>query len=145
MSETENMQDVLPMEIQTAVQLKASTEQLGAYLVKMAQILTTTQQRLDEMERRQREITISHEETKRITALIRERAREYCEKYELTDPKDATAIRSAIRRAVMLKCGVKDLHDIPQIALESVVRNIERWVDIRLAMKLREQHRERGA
>lgn len=145
MSEAREYQAIIPVLPETAAILQQNTEQLGTYLIQMAQMIASMQRRLDEMEENQRSVTISHEETKRIGAAIRQRAAEYCEKYGLKDKRDETAIRGAIKKAVLARYGVKDLHDCPQIALGAVMNQIDRWADIRMVMKIRDKHREDGA
>ena len=124
-----------------AAALQGNVEQLGAYLVQMAQMMSIMQRRLDEMEESRRRVTADHEEVRKMAALIRLRAREYCEKYQLTDKKDQTAVRNAIKKAVLVRYGIRDLHDCPQVALQAVQKQIDNWADIRLVMKIREKHR----
>lgn len=136
---------VIPVLPEVAEQLTVNTEQLGTYLVQMGQLMIRMQKRLDEMESQQARITASHDEVKQLGTLIRLRAAEYCEDYGITDPKDVTAVRVAIKKAVLQRYGVKDLHDCPQIALGAIQSQINRWADIRMVMKIREKHREDGA
>ena len=135
-------EEYFPVPTETAIQLQQNTEQLGAYLVQMAQLMAAMQRRMDEMEENQRRATASHEEVKGIGVLIRLRAREYCEKYSLADPKDEAKIRGAIKRTILQRYGIRDLHDCPQVALRAVEAQINRWVDIRLVQKIRDAHRE---
>lgn len=132
---------VLP---ETAQAIKQNTEQLGAYLVQMGQIMLQMQTRLDELEEKQRLVTLSHEDVKAVQVLIRNRAIEYCEKYELEDPVSRRTISGAIKKAVLKRYGVKDLHDVPAIARQAVESQISKWADIRLAMKCREKSRAAG-
>lgn len=132
---------VLP---ETAQAIKQNTEQLGAYLVQMGQIMLQMQTRLDELEEKQRLVTLSHEDVKAVQVLIRNRTMEYCEKYELEDPGSRRTISGAIKKAVLKRYGVKDLHDVPAIARQAVESQIGKWADIRLAMKCREKSRAAG-
>ena len=128
-----------------AAMLQTNTEQLGAYLVQMAQMMHIMQRRLDEMEEKQKAVTVTHDEVKAIQLLIRLRADEYCEKYGLEDAKDAAKIRAAIKKAILVRYGIKDLHDVPAIARQAVEALISRWADIKLVYRIRESHREDGA
>jgi hypothetical protein len=125
--------------------IQQNTEKLGAYLVQMGQIMLQMQNRLDELEERQRLATLSHEDVKGVQILIRNRSVEYCEKYELRDTGSRRAISGAIKKAVLKRYGVKDLHDVPAIARQAVESQISKWADIRLAMKCREKNRADGA
>lgn len=124
---------------ETAAQLQESTDRLGAYLVQMAQMMTAMQRRLDEMEANQRKVTLTHEEVKQLKLLISLRAAEYCGQYTLTGKGDVRTISAGIRKAVLARYGVKDLHDVPAIARQAVEAQVNRWSDIRLVMKCREK------
>ena len=134
-----------PVPMETAVILQQNTEQLGAYLVQMAQMMLRLQNRLDELEEKQKAVTVDHQEVKTIQQLIRLRADEYCEKYGLEDPKDAGKIRAAIKKSILQRYGIKDLHDVPVIARQAVEAQISRWADIKIVFRIREKHREDGA
>ena len=133
-----------PVPMETAVMLQQNTEQLGAYLVQMAQMMLRLQGRLDELEEKQKAVTVTHDDVKGIQQLIRLRADEYCEKYGLTDSKDAAKIRAAIKKAILVRYGIKDLHDVPAIARQAVEALISRWADIKLVYRIREKHRAGG-
>ena len=124
-----------------AAGLQGNVEQLGAYLTQMGQIMLQLQRRLDELEMKQKMQTLSHDEVLQLMLKIRLRAAEYCTRYELNDKKEEAAVRAAIKKAVLKQQGIRDLHDCPQIALEGVVKLIDRWTDIRLVMKMREKAR----
>lgn len=130
---------------ETAAMLQGSTEQLGAYLVQMSQIMMRIQNRLDELEEKQQAATLRHDEVQTIQRLIRNRALEYCEKYDIICSQALTAIRAGIKKAVLQRYGVKDLHDVPAIARQAVEAQIERWSDVRLMMKCRDKLRAGGA
>ena len=49
-----------PVPMETAVILQQNTEQLGAYLVQMAQMMLRLQNRLDELEEKQKAVTVDH-------------------------------------------------------------------------------------
>ena len=127
-----------------AATLQQNTEQMGAYLVQMAQMMHIMQRRLDELEEKQKAVTVDHSEVKMIQQLIRMRADEYCEKYGLEDPKDAGKIRAAIKKSILQRYGIKDLHDVPVIARQAVEAQISRWADIKAVYRIRESHRAGG-
>ena len=127
-----------PVPMETAVMLQQNTEQLGAYLAQMGQIMLQMQNRLDELEEKQRLVTLNHDEVRDVQILIRNRSMEYCEKYGLEDAGSRRAITGAIKKAVLKRYGVKDLHDVPAIARQAVEAQISRWSDVRLMMKCRD-------
>lgn len=126
---------VMPEVVQ---ELSGNVEALGAYLVQMGQMMNRMQKRLDEMEENQRKITLTHQEVKDLQVLIRLRAMEYCEKYQITDPACLRKVSAAMKKAVLTRYGVKDLHDVPAIARSAVEAQICHFTDIRLVMKCRE-------
>jgi hypothetical protein len=121
----------------TAVQLHQDTEQIGALLMQMGQMIGRMQHRLDEMEARQAAVTISHAEVKRLQALIRIRAEEICEKYQLTDAESRKIFRAAIRRDLLKRFLVRDLHDLPAAALGQAEKLTGSWTNIRMIIKRR--------
>lgn len=121
----------------TAVQLHQDVEQMGALMMRMGQIISTMQRRLDDLEERQAKITISHGEVKRIQGLIRCRADEICRKYNLQDKDSQKIFRAAIKKDVLRRWQVKDLHDIPEAAISAVDNQISGWTNIRMVMERR--------
>ena len=123
---------------EVAQALSGNVEALGAYLVQMGQMMNRMQKRLDEMEENQKKITLTHQDVKDLHGLIRLRAMEYCEKYQITDPACLRKVSAAMKKAVLTRYGVKDLHDVPAIARSAVETQICHFTDIRLVMKCRE-------
>ena len=123
---------------EVAQALSGNVEALGAYLVQMGQMMNRMQKRLDEMEENQKKITLTHQDVKDLQVLIRLRAMEYCEKYQITDPACLRKVSAAMKKAVLTRYGVKDLHDVPAIARSAVEAQICHFTDIRLVMKCRE-------
>lgn len=123
---------------EVAQALSGNVEALGAYLVQMGQMMNRMQKRLDEMEENQKKITLTHQDVKDLQGLIRLRAMEYCEKYQITDPACLRKVSAAMKKAVLTRYGVKDLHDVPAIARSAVEAQICHFTDIRLVMKCRE-------
>ena len=121
----------------TAVQLHQDVEQMGVLMMRMGQVISTMQRRLDDLEERQAKITISHGEVKRVQGLIRCRADEICQKYSLEDPESRKAFRAAIKKDVLRRWQVKDLHDIPEAAISAVDNLISGWTNIRMVMERR--------
>ena len=122
---------------QTMNEMGENTRKMGEMILQLGTMMGAMQRRLDEMEARQARVTISHAETKRIQARIRNRAEEICRKYQLQDPENRKILRAAIRKAVLARWQVKDLHDLPESALEGADRLIDGWSDIRLIMERR--------
>lgn len=129
----------------TAVDFKRNVDGLVGALKQMGQMMISMQQRLDELEEHRRQVTLNHDEVKGVMALIRMRADEYCEKYGITDAGSRTAVRGSIKKEILRRYGVKDLHDVPAIARQAVEAQISHWANIRLVMARREKIREIGA
>jgi len=131
-----NQVDLYAISEKKAVEFYQNVGQLSTYMVQLGQMIAAMQSRMDELEARQRQVTISHGDVKRIQQLIRIRATEICGKYQL-EAEDGKAFRAAIRRDVLKRWGVKDLHDIPEAALGAVESAIGSWVNIRMVMERR--------
>lgn len=133
--EMEDLMAVLPLSKVPALQ--ENVEQMGRYLMQMGQLVAQMQRRLDEMEERQAQVTISHAEAKRLQALIRGRADDLCRKYNLQDKDSPKIFRAAIKKDLLKRFLVKDLHDLPAAALGRAEALVDSWVNIRLAMERR--------
>ncbi len=122
---------------QTAVGFNKGVEGLGQILTQMGQMMTIMQRRLDEMEARQAAVTIGHRDVLQLMARIRWKAGETCGKYNLQDPKSPKIIRAAIKKDVLKRYQLKDLHDLPAAMLPAAEKQIDSWTDIRLVMERR--------
>ena len=131
----EDLMAVLPLSKVPALQ--ENVEQLGRYLMQMGQLVTQMQRRMDEMEARQAAVTVSHADVKRIQARIRSRADEICRKNNLQDKDSPRIFRAAIKKDVLRRHQVKDLHDLKAANLSGAETQIDRWTDIRLVMERR--------
>lgn len=123
-----------------ATELQVNVAQLGQYIGQLGVIISTMQRRMDEMERQQAAVTIRHEDVKRLQALIRMRAEQICGKYELKDKDSPRIFRAAIKKDVLKRCGVKDLHDVPAAQIAGAESLVNGWTNIRMVMD-----RRRGA
>lgn len=123
---------------ETAVQLHRDVQQMGEMMARMGQLMAGMQRRMDDMEARQEKITVRHADVKRIQQLIRIRTTEICGKYAL-NAESAKVLRAAIKKDVLKRWGVKDLHDLPAAAKDAVENAIGGWTNIRLVMERRGQ------
>lgn len=121
----------------TAVQLHQDVEQMGALLMRMGQVIGAMQRRMDELEARQAAVTISHMDAKQLMARIRWKAAETCRKYNLQDKGSPKIFRAAIKKDVLKRYQVKDLHDLPAAILPAAEKQVDSWTDIRLVMERR--------
>ena len=96
------------------------------------------QKRMDEFEAAQKKVTLTHQDVKDVNGMIRTAAANYCLKYDIMDAESGKAVRLAMKKAILKRYGVKDLHDVPAIARQAVEAQIMHWTDIRLVMKRRE-------
>ena len=122
---------------QTMNEMEENTRRMGEMILQLGTMMGTMQRRLDEMEERQAQVTISHAEAKRLQALIRGRAGELCRKYNLQDKDSPKIFRAAIKKDMLKRFLVKDLHDLPAAALGRAEALVDSWVNIRLAMERR--------
>ena len=121
-----------------AVEFSNGVAGLSQVVAQMGQIMIQMQHRLDQLEEKERMITLSHAEVRILQGMIRARAADYCEKYRLSGPANLRRISAGIKKAILNRYAVKDLHDVPAIARQAVENQIERWSDVRLMMKCRD-------
>lgn len=122
---------------QIAGALAENVRQMGQYIGQLGTIIGALQRRMDEMERQQAAVTIRHEDVKRLQAQIRMRAEQICGKYELTDRDSLRIFRAAIKKDLLKRYGVRDLHDIPAAQLSGAQSLVDGWTNIRLVMERR--------
>ena len=118
-------------------QMKENAQRMGDMILQLGTMMGTMQRRMDEMEARQAAVTISHADVKRIQARIRSRADELCGKYNLADRESPKKFRAAMKKDILRRWAVKDLHDLPDAALPAVEKALDSWTDIRLIMERR--------
>ena len=118
-------------------QMKENAQRMGDMILQLGTMIGTMQRRMDEMEARQAAVTISHADVKRIQARIRSRADELCGKYNLADRESPKKFRAAMKKDILRRWAVKDLHDLPDAALPAVEKALDSWTDIRLVMERR--------
>ena len=117
--------------------LAENVRQMGQYIGQLGAIVGSMQRRMEELERQQAAVTIRHDDVKRLQALIRMRAEQICGKYNLQDKDSPRIFRAAIKKDLMKRCGVKDLHDVPAAMLGGAENMISGWTNIRMAMERR--------
>lgn len=125
------------LQLAKAPALQECVDQMGQYLAQMGKMMSAMQRRLDDLEAQQARVTVSHEDVKRIQALIRWRADEIGRKYQLEDAKSRTIFRAAIKKDILKRYRVKDLHDLPEAAARGTESLVENWNSIRLVMERR--------
>lgn len=124
-------------------ELSLTARELAGYVAQLGRIVSVMQRRMDEMEReRLQRVTLSHAQALQLQRAIRARAAEVCAKYALPSPQDAAAFRGAIKKEVLARYGVKDLHDLPLAALENAREQIGKFSDIALVMARRARAQE---
>ena len=131
----EDLMAVLPLAKVPALQ--ENVEQMGRYLMQMGQLVAQMQRRMDELEARQAAVTISHMDAKQLMARIRWRADEICRKNNLQDRDSPRIFRAAMKKDVLKRHQVKDLHDLPASALAGAEKQVDSWTNIRMIMERR--------
>lgn len=134
-----------PVPMDTAKDLRQSVGELQLVVAQMARLVRDTRKQLEDMQSQQRQVTVNHGEVKKINAAIRAAADAFCDRHGFGDTGDLRAVRADIRKTILGRWQVKDLHDIPQIALGNVYKLIENYGNIRLVFRLRDKHREDGS
>lgn len=115
----------------TAEQLSGMVQQLGVYLIQLDARMRKQEELL------QRRVTVSSAQYKQMMAAARRRSVEICIKYQL--PGSAAArVRAAIKKDVLARWNVKDLHDLPENALGEALAGMNIWDSYSFVRKLRQ-------
>ena len=130
-------QNMIAVSQKTIATMEQNAQKMGEMILQLGTMIGTMQRRMDELEARQAQVTISHADVKRIQARIRARADEICGKYSLADRESPKKFRAAMKKDILRRWGVKDLHDLPDTALPAVEKALDSWTDIRLIMERR--------
>ena len=127
------------------VQQQKQLQLLGQYVGQMANMLMALQKEVEAMKKDNAlQITVNHQQAKQLAAAIRERAVQICEKYAL-DPKiHGSAIRTAVKKSVLVTIGVPDLHDVPLRDYGAVMVMICNWSNYSLIVKRRQMDADHG-
>lgn len=114
--------------------LNNNVNELGKYLTDLSRIIVTMQNRIEELEANRIAVTVSHAQVNQIRQMIRTCADDICNKYMIQDKKKICA---AIRKDLMKRYRIKDLHDLPANAIAGAMAYIEHYSNIRLFMQLK--------
>lgn len=128
-----------------ALSFYKSVGEMRTMIAQMARLLQDTRNQMEEMQGQLKKVTVTHDEVKQVQALIRKAAEDFCFRYGFSDPADLRTVRADLRKTILNRWQVKDLHDIPQVALGNVGKLIETYGNIRLVYQLREKHAAGGA
>ena len=132
----------VPQSQQAVIRQEEAVGRLEECLAQMGRMLAAMQRRIEDMEAREKAVTIAHSEVKVIMARIRFRSGEIVEKYGL-QKAEVKIFRSAIRKEMLKKYGIRDLHDLPASEIGAAERWIDGWNSMRLVMECRDRA-ERG-
>ena len=110
---------------------------LGAQVAQLGRIVAVLARRMEDMEAQSaRLITVSHAQALQLGKLIRGKARAVAERYGLT-AEGEKKIRAAIKKELLTRIGVRDLHDTPLAAWDRAAGIIDGWSNIGLIMEMR--------
>lgn len=116
----------------TAEQLTGIVQQLGGYLIQLDARMRKQEELL------QRRVTVSSAQYKQLMGAIRRRASEICGKYEL--PISAgTPLRAAIKKDTLERWHIKDLHDLPESALDAALSGVGSWDSYMTVRRIRRE------
>ena len=114
--------------------------QMALLVQQMSSALALLNQRITALEKSaSQKVTISSKQAKGLRCRIQIRARQICDKYELSYVDDGTVFRRAILRDLMRQYGIEDLHDLPLAYLDMGGTFIDSWSSFQLVKKVREK------
>ena len=114
-----------------------SARQLSVQVAQLGRIVAVLARRMEDMEAQSaRLITVSHAQALQLGKLIRGKAQAVAQRYGL--PADSEKkIRAAIKKELLTRIGVRDLHDTPLAAWDRAAGIIDGWSNIGLIMEMR--------
>ena len=117
-----------------------AVKQLSAQVAQLGRIVAVLARRMEDMEAQSaRLITVSHAQALQLGKLIRGKAQAVAQRYGL--PADSEKkIRAAIKKELLTRIGVRDLHDTPLAAWDRAAGIIDGWSNIALVMELRRRN-----
>ena len=143
-SDGKEIASVIQRREQAVIRQEEAVGRLEECLAQMGRMLAAMQRRIEDMEAREQAVTVPHSEVKVIMARIRFRSGEIVEKYGL-EKAQAKVFRSAIRKEMLKKYGIRDLHDLPASEIGAAERWIDGWNSMRLVMECRDRGEGRNA
>ena len=114
-----------------------SARQLSVQVAQLGRIVAVLARRMEDMEAQNaRLITVSHAQALQLGKQIRGKAQAVAQRYAL--PADSEKkIRAAIKKELLTRIGVRDLHDTPLAAWDRAAGIIDGWSNIGLIMEMR--------
>ena len=118
-------------------------DRLAASVGQLGRIVAAMMRRMDEMEQESRKrLSIDHRQALALRKMMGARAADICMQYALNAKMAAPPIRAAIKKAVLARWGIQDLHDLPLSALSAAEDQIARFASIQLVMDARKKQAE---
>lgn len=121
-----------------SAQQSEQIRQMAQMMVQMAATVQLLRGEVDALKKQQ--VTVTAKQAKALKARIAARSAAICERYALTDPKDQTPFKAAMKREVLRQYGVDDLHDLPAAYYDMAGVLIDNWTSFALVKKVREKH-----
>ena len=136
----------LPAVVEQALyQNNQNNENMARLVAQMAQIAAGLDRRLRMLEEQlSQKVTITHAQSKQLTAAMRERSEEICAKYDLDVKLCAGTIRSAMLKDIKKRFGIADLHDLPAGYMTVAMQAIREWTSYALVRKIRDKQHTGG-
>lgn len=133
---------VKPLQELTGTQ-STQLHQLQNVVTAISALYAQMDARMTALERERTAATILHKDALRLARLIRERSDDECARYGLGSAGRKVLIHE-LKRAVLNRYGVKDMHDVPQLRLQDAEKYIAAWPSFRAVIKARAQEEAHG-
>lgn len=115
--------------VEVLEQVNGMLGQMERLMQVMANALSATNQRMEQMEKQIQRLTpITGAQEKALAQRIRARAEELCGQYSLP-PATATAIANAIRKEIKTTGGVRAIRELPRVEYPVYVERVDLWDD----------------
>lgn len=121
-----------------------SARQLSVQVAQLGRIVTVLARRMEDMEAQSaRLITVSHAQALQLWKQIRSKAQAVAQRYALPEDSEKK-IRAAIKKELLTRIGVRDLHDTPLAAWDRAAGIIDGFSSIGLIMEIRKGENQNG-
>ena len=117
-----------------------SARQLSVQVAQLGRIVAVLARRMEDMEAQSaRLITVSHAQALQLRKLIDAKAQAVIEQYRLIRCDSAVQLRRLIKKELLTRLGIRDLHDIPLAAWDRAVGIIDGWSNIQFVLMLKRE------
>lgn len=116
------------------------TRQMAVSVAQLGRIVSVLARKVEEMEAESAQrVTVTHAQALQLRKLIDAKAQAVIEQYRLIRCDSAVQLRRLIKKELLTRLGIRDLHDIPLAAWDRAVGIIDGWSNIQFVLMLKRE------